>query len=131
MPTWKKRKRKTGIDSKAAKELLMFSLLSFVSRDMIALEHRFHPPRMWRFDYAIPALLIAIEYHGGIFAGGRHTRGVGFQGDREKMNQAAIDGWIVLEVTEEMVKSGKAHTMIEQAVEARKNSPEVRDESTG
>lgn len=124
MPTWKNRKRNTGIDSKAAKELLMFSLLSFVSRNMIETEFRFAPPRRWRFDWAIPHpdYRIAVEYHGGIFAGGRHTRGLGFQADREKMNQAAIDGWIVLEITEEMVRSGKAHQMIEQAIESRKQN---------
>lgn len=124
MPTFRKRKRKTGIDSKSAKELLMLTLLSFVPRNMIEFEYRFHPPRRWRFDWAIPGTRtlpykIAIEYHGGIFAGGRHTRGLGFQSDREKMNQAAIDGWIVLEITEEMVRSGMAHDMIEQAIKKR------------
>lgn len=98
----------------------MFTLLSFVPRNIIELEYRFHPPRRWRFDWAIPTEKIAIEYHGGIYSAGRHTRGTGFQNDREKMNQAAIDGWIVLEITEEMVRSGMAHSMIEQAIKRRK-----------
>jgi hypothetical protein len=36
MPTWKKRKRKTGINGKGAKELLMLTLLSFFPRNMRA-----------------------------------------------------------------------------------------------
>lgn len=126
MPTWKKRKKKTGIDSKAAKDLLMFSLLSFVPRNMIALEHRFHPPRRWRFDYAIPHpdYRIAVEFNGSVWTQGRHTRGQGYINDREKINQAQIDGWLVLELTSEMVKSGKAYEMIQQAIQSRKGGEE-------
>jgi very-short-patch-repair endonuclease len=60
-------------------------------------EHRFHPVRRWRFDYAYPFHKIAIEVHGGIWTQGGHTRGSGFMEDRDKMNEAQILGWIVLE----------------------------------
>ena len=119
-PTFKKRKRKTGIDSKSAKELLMFTLLSFFPRNMIELEYRFHPPRRFRFDYCVPSLKIAIEYNGSIWTQGRHTRGQGYMNDREKINLAQLDGWLVLEVVEEFVRDGRAHSMIEQAIEKRK-----------
>ena len=120
MPTIKKsRKRKPGFDHKAAKEMLMLTLVSFVPRNLIETEHRFHPPRRWRWDYCIPSLMLAIEYHGGIYSGGRHTRGIGFEKDREKMNVGQLDGWTILELTKEMVQSGKAYAMIEQAI--RKN----------
>ena len=116
MPTIKKtRKRKPGIGHKAAKEMLMLTLVSFVPRNLIETEYRFHPPRRWRWDYAVPSMKLAIEYHGGIYSGGRHVRGIGFEKDREKMNTGQLDGWTILELTEEMVKSGKAYEMIEKA----------------
>jgi hypothetical protein len=40
--------------------------------------------------------MILIEIDGGIWAGGRHTRGAGFVGDMEKLNAAAILGYRVL-----------------------------------
>lgn len=62
-------------------------------------EHRFHPPRRWRFDLAYPDLKIAVELEGGIWTMGRHTRGSGFVKDTEKYNQAVLDGWRVLRYT--------------------------------
>ncbi|MFS1865143.1 hypothetical protein [Vibrio breoganii] len=62
------------------------------------LEHIFHPVRKWRMDYAWPDLKIALEIHGSTFAGGRHTRGSGYAEDREKMMEAQLLGWIVLEI---------------------------------
>lgn len=68
-------------------------------------EYKFHPKRRWRFDYADPKKKIAIEIHGGIWRGGRHTRGKGFANDREKMNEAIVLGWRVIELcTPEQVK---------------------------
>ncbi|WP_439832625.1 hypothetical protein [Aeromonas caviae] len=72
-----------------------------------ATELLFHPKRKWRFDYAWPTRMIAIEVHGGIHSGGRHTRGRGFVEDRAKMNEATLLGWTVLEVTPEHIKSGQ------------------------
>lgn len=60
-------------------------------------EVKFHPVRLWRFDWACPSLMIAVEFHGAVHRQGRHTRGVGFLEDREKMREAQILGWIVLE----------------------------------
>lgn len=69
-------------------------------------EHKFHPSRKWRFDLAFPQPMIAIEIHGGIWSGGRHTRGMGFENDREKMNEAQIMGWTVLEYSTGQVMDG-------------------------
>jgi very-short-patch-repair endonuclease len=79
-------------------------------------ELRFHPTRLWRFDFAFPDMKIAVEVHGGIHKAGRHTRGTGFRQDREKMNSAQLLGWIVLEVTPEHIKSGQAIQWIELAI---------------
>ena len=72
-----------------------------------ATELVFHPKRKWRFDYAWEEQKLALEVHGGIHSGGRHTRGRGFVEDRAKMNEATLLGWTVLEVTPEHIKSGQ------------------------
>jgi very-short-patch-repair endonuclease len=64
-------------------------------------EYRFHPTRKWRFDYAHPQTLIAIELEGGIWmrGGGRHNRASGFEKDLEKSNAACAHGWRVFRLT--------------------------------
>ena len=62
-------------------------------------EHKFHPVRKWRLDYAWPKEKVALEIHGATYQGGRHVTGKGFAADREKMNEAQLHGWIVIEAT--------------------------------
>lgn len=64
--------------------------------------------RMWRFDFAWPALHIAAEIEGGVWVRGRHTRPGGFTKDAEKYNAAAALGWRVLRFTNHMVEDGRA-----------------------
>lgn len=59
-------------------------------------EHRFHPDRKWRFDFAWPEHLVALEVEGAIWTGGRHTSGAGFVKDMEKYNAAAAMGWRIV-----------------------------------
>ena len=59
-------------------------------------EWKFHPTRKWRFDFSWPHKKIAAECEGGIYSGGRHTRGSGFIADCQKYNAAALLGWTVL-----------------------------------
>lgn len=80
------------------------------------LEHQFHEVRRWRLDMAWIDLKLAVEIHGAVYKGGRHTRGKGFTNDREKMNEAALQGWLVLEVTPQHIKNGKALNWIERAI---------------
>jgi hypothetical protein len=60
------------------------------------LEHKFALPRKWRFDFAWPAHKVALEVQGGIWNGGRHSRGASLLKEWEKLNQAAIQGWRIL-----------------------------------
>ncbi len=79
-------------------------------------EFLFHPRRKWRFDLAWPDLLIAVEVEGGIWVGGRHVRGAGYEADCEKYNEAQLAGWMVLRFTPGMIKKGKAGGVIEKAI---------------
>jgi|SRR5579872_4360022 len=79
-------------------------------------EYRFHPTRRWRFDFCWPAKFMAAEIEGGGFVQGRHTRGMGLQGDCEKYNAAALLGYRILRFTGKHVKSGEALKIIEAAL---------------
>jgi hypothetical protein len=61
-----------------------------------AREHRFHPTRKWKFDFAFVNAKVAIEIDGGAWINGRHNRGSGFTKDLEKKNTAQSMGWLVL-----------------------------------
>ena len=62
-------------------------------------EVKFHPSRRWRFDYASDCAMGAIELNGGVFVGGRHSRGMGQVKDAEKMREATYLGWNVITFT--------------------------------
>ncbi|MCG6308971.1 endonuclease domain-containing protein [Vibrio alginolyticus] len=79
-------------------------------------EYRFHETRRWRFDFAYPEQQLAVEVEGGTWAGGRHTRGSGYEKDCEKYNAAALRGWSVLRFTGSMIKSGKAVETLKEAL---------------
>ena len=70
-------------------------------------EHKFHPVRRWRFDYAILDKKIAIEVEGGVWSNGRHTRGSGFLKDIEKYNNATLLGWRLVRCTPQTLLSSK------------------------
>jgi very-short-patch-repair endonuclease len=76
-------------------------------------EYRFAPPRQWRFDFAWPDVKVAVEFEGGIWIKGRHTRGRGFENDCEKYNEAAARGWRVYRFTKGMVESGHMRLFLE------------------
>lgn len=59
-------------------------------------EHRFHPARKWRFDFAFVSQKVAVEVQGGIWTRGRHTRGAALKQEWEKLNAAAAMGWRIL-----------------------------------
>lgn len=63
---------------------------------VVETEVKFCETRRWRFDYAIPARKIAIEYEG---QGGRHNSFVGYGRDCEKYNEAILLGWRVFRIT--------------------------------
>lgn len=77
-------------------------------------EHRFAPPRQFKFDFCWPALGIALEAEGGIWIQGGHNRGAAYADDCDKYNLAAVNGWRVFRVTERQVRDGSAFTLIQK-----------------
>lgn len=81
---------------KKIKEIELSNLQKHVHPEFVA-EFKFHPKRKWRFDYAIPGKMIAVEREGGTWMSkSRHTSGIGYNKDMEKYNEAVKLGWEVL-----------------------------------
>lgn len=79
-------------------------------------EHRFHPVRRWRFDFAWPDVKLAVEVEGGVYTRGRHVRPSGFEADTEKYNEATLLGWKLLRFTSKTINSGAALGKILEAL---------------
>lgn len=79
-------------------------------------EFYFHPDRKWRADFHLIDKKILVEIEGGIWSGGRHTRGIGYLGDMEKYNAATMMGFQVIRFSTDQVKSGHAIQQIEMMV---------------
>ena len=80
------------------------------------IEYVFHPSRKWRFDFAWPSKMVALEVEGGTWSNGAHTRGKHYESDCEKYSEAAILGWKVIRVTGSMIKSGQAMDLLRRAL---------------
>lgn len=70
----------------------------------------------WRFDFAFPDKLIALEVEGGIYSNGRHVRGKGFDDDVKKYGEAQYLGWTVIRVTSTSINNGSAIRWLKRAV---------------
>lgn len=75
------------------------------SIDGYVLEHRFDKKRRFRFDWAIPTLMIAIEYEGIFSDKSRHLTVSGYSRDCIKYNLAILRGWRVLRYTSDNYKN--------------------------
>lgn len=80
-------------------------------------EHKFHTKRRWKIDLYLPDYKIAIEIEGGIWNGGRHTRGYGYKGDVEKYNEVVLAGLHLLRFVTDHVKRDEAMPVILRAIE--------------
>ena len=79
-------------------------------------EWQFDAKRRWRFDFCWPGRMVAVELEGGVYSGGRHVRGRGFENDCEKYNAAALAGWKVGRFTARMVDNGEALAWLKEAL---------------
>ncbi len=75
-------------------------------------EFRFHPDRRWRFDFAHPQTRTAIEIEGGVWNGGRHTRGKGYISDCEKYNTATLAGWRVFRLPGDLITAKQVEPIV-------------------
>lgn len=66
-------------------------------------EHRFHHQRKWRFDFAWPDKMVAVECDGMAWqaGGGRHNT----DKDRDKINTAVSMGWRVLRFSGNQIRT--------------------------
>lgn len=85
-------------------------------------EFRFHETRRWRFDYAFPAEMIAIEYQGLNWKGkgsgnSGHQSVDGLRRDCEKFTEASLSGWTLILITAETVNNGQAVEWVRRAIQ--------------
>ena len=83
-----------------------------------------HLGRRWRFDFAWPDRMLAVEVDGGAWVpgGGRHTRGAGFAADHDKFNRATLLGWRVLRFTSRHLEDGSALVDLAEALGSQPRS---------
>lgn len=88
-------------------------------RKLVVQEFRFHPIRLWRFDFAIPAYRLGIEIDGGVWrpGGGAHSHPSNIMRDIEKSNHATISGWHLLRFTDKEIRSSESIRMTKEFVE--------------
>ena len=75
----------------------------------------------WRFDFAWPDSMLAVECEGGAWVpgGGRHTRGKGFEGDLMKYHHAMRLGWDVYRCSGPLIRSGQAVNLIQDLLKRK------------
>lgn len=117
--------RKPGADDPVKPKPIKSTELAKLAADVAAhtglqaiAEFRFHPERKWRFDWALIDQRLAVEMDGGIWTGGRHTRGAGYIADMEKLNEAILLGWRVIRCTPQQVADGTALRYVLRALGA-------------
>lgn len=66
-------------------------------------QHRIIPNRQYRFDFAHIDSKVAIEIQGGIWIKSGHTSGRGLRNSYEKLNLAHCRGWVVFQLSSDMI----------------------------
>lgn len=106
---------------KQAKEKLALTAWLHATYPGIVSEHRFHPTRRWRFDWALPDLMVAIEFD-GVVSKMAHATVTSVLNDSAKMNEAALLGWTVIRTNSPNLRDGSGYKAIERAVEAARKA---------
>ena len=72
--------------------------------------------RMWRFDFAWPDLMLAVEIDGGLWSPrSGHRSPAGLSSDRVKDAVAQLMGWTILHFTEVHWRDGDVEPLMEAA----------------
>lgn len=69
------------------------------------------PHRGWKADFAWPDQKVILECDGGVYSGGRHVRGTGFEEDCRKCNYAISIGYRVFHVTPGLLADNPQHVV--------------------
>jgi hypothetical protein len=77
--------------------------------------------RAFKADFLWLSDRLIVEVHGGVWSGGRHVTGAGFERDKVKANLAVLAGFRLLEVTGQHVKDGTALAWIADALGIEKS----------
>jgi hypothetical protein len=72
--------------------------------------------RGWRFDLAWVSPRVAVVFDGGWQVGGRTVYGAGWIRDSTALNEAVIEGWMVLRLTPAQVWDGSALRLVARLV---------------
>ena len=80
-----------------------------------------HGLKDWRFDFAWPDLMFAVEVEGGAHVNGRHNRGKGFEEDLTKYHHAMRLGWTVYRCGAHLVNNWDAAKLIHRILEEMQN----------
>lgn len=82
---------------------------------------REHQLKDWRFDFAWPDLMFAVEVEGGAHVNGRHNRGKGFEEDLLKYHHAMRLGWSVYRCGAALVNNWEAARLVAALLDRMKN----------
>lgn len=77
-------------------------------------EHKFHETRKWAIDWVDEEHRFAVELDGYVY----HTLRGKWLGDMEKMNEALMEGWLVLHITPDMFRNGEADVLLRRLYES-------------
>lgn len=75
--------------------------------------------RRYRLDFAHEESKVGIEIQGGIYTGGRHVQGMGYERDAIKYNLAFADGWVIFLITPQMVREQRWYEVIAATIRSR------------
>jgi very-short-patch-repair endonuclease len=114
------------LEAKAKREALELAFKMQLRADKLLdgckCELEFHPDRKWRFDFAWPDRMLAIEVEGGTkYGNSRHSKGEGFDNDAEKYNTASALGWTLFRFSASMITSGQAVLFVKDFFEGKLN----------
>lgn len=109
-------KQQIALHKKKSAIVSFFKVLKANNIPLPIIEYQFHPERKWRFDYYWQQNRFALEVEGGVWTGGRHTRGTGFLKDMEKYNTATIMGFRIIRTVPDDLTSDTTIRMIKQLI---------------
>jgi very-short-patch-repair endonuclease len=105
---YQKEQLKIYLDGSVSKAEILFGLHLRELKLKFETQFQFCKDRRWKADFYLPEQHLLIEVHGSVWQQGRHTRGEGFESDREKMNTATMMGYRTLEFSTGQVEKGIA-----------------------